>query len=132
MLLLTDPKAVATVVGQDSPNLKRGAFRDFLTIINSNENVRCEIEKLSEHEKICRFKNGSTIEFVSYANAQDARSGKRKYLFVNEAKLQNSEKETAFSSFNDVVLQKSLRITLRGAKPKILLVLFSPSVLVLV
>ena len=39
----------------------------------------------NKSENTWRAKNGSLVEFKSYDNAQDAKSGKRDYLFVNEA-----------------------------------------------
>ncbi len=43
------------------------------------------IKKFNKTDRIFEFYNGTVIEFKSYDNAQDAKSGKRDYLFVNEA-----------------------------------------------
>lgn len=75
---------VITVVGQDIPNLKKGAYRDAEVIYN-NTPVKKYIEAWNKTDRIIYFKNGSIIEFNSYSNEQDAKSGKRDYLFVNEA-----------------------------------------------
>ena len=77
--------ATFTVVGQDIPNLKVGALRDAIDIHNSNPIFKQELHNYNRSERIFTFKNGSTIEFNSYDNEQDAKSGKRDYLFVNEA-----------------------------------------------
>lgn len=87
-LLLTtaiqEARAVITVVGQDLPNLKVGALRDTQNIIAGSEFLTSFfVENRSEHS--FRGRNGSLIEFKSYDGAQDAKSGKRDYLFVNEA-----------------------------------------------
>ncbi|MGZ3755498.1 MAG: terminase large subunit [Mucilaginibacter sp.] len=79
------PNQVITVVGQDIPNLKAGALRDALAILQSSDLINSMIKKHNKTERIFEFHNGSLIEFKSYANAQDAKSGKRDYLFVNEA-----------------------------------------------
>ena len=79
------PKITITVAGQDMPNLKVGAIRDFETILNSNPFFMHFIEKANMSDKVWYLHNGSKIEFKSYDNEQDARNGKREYLFVNEA-----------------------------------------------
>ena len=76
--------AVITVCGQDLPNLKVGALRDAKTIINASEWMQ-QFFKVNESGSFITGVNGSVIEFKSYENAQDAKSGKRDYLFINEA-----------------------------------------------
>lgn len=80
-----EPNSIITVVGQDIPNLKVGAYRDAKTIMSTNDLVAEFYPTVNEGERIIKCKNGSIIEFKSYADAQDAKSGKRDYLFVNEA-----------------------------------------------
>jgi len=94
MLLLKSaerPNTRITVAGQDMPNLKVGAIRDFQTILNSNELFSMLILKVNMSDKTWHLNNGSIIEFKSYDNEQDARNGKRDYLFVNEANGINYE-----------------------------------------
>lgn len=76
---------IITVVGQDIPNLKKGAYRDAKTIRNSSPELLVWFPKVNEGERLFQCINGSVIEFTSYKDAQDAKSGKRDYLFVNEA-----------------------------------------------
>ena len=76
---------IITVVGQDIPNLKKGAYRDAKTIRNSSPELLVWFPKINEGERLFQCINGSVIEFTSYKDAQDAKSGKRDYLFVNEA-----------------------------------------------
>lgn len=76
---------VITVVGQDIPNLKAGALRDALSIYNKSDQLKSVVKNYNKTDRIFEFYNGSIIEFKSYANAQDAKSGKRDYLFINEA-----------------------------------------------
>ena len=78
-------KLVITVVGQDIPNLKAGALRDAATIYSSSETLSSMVKSYNKTDRLFEFHNGSLIEFKSYDNAQDAKSGKRDYLFVNEA-----------------------------------------------
>ena len=79
------PNQVCTVVGQDIPNLKAGALRDALDIYSSSEALRTLIASYNSQDRIFKFINGSLMEFKSYDGPQDAKSGKRDYLFVNEA-----------------------------------------------
>ncbi len=78
-------KQVITVVGQDIPNLKAGALRDAQNIYDSSPVLQSAIKSYNKTDRIFEFLNGTIIEFKSYENAQDAKSGKRDYLFVNEA-----------------------------------------------
>lgn len=80
-----DPGSIITVVGQDIPNLKVGAYRDAKTIMGAYDIMPSVYPTINEGERIIKCVNGSIIEFKSYADAQDAKSGKRDYLFINEA-----------------------------------------------
>ncbi|HZX58864.1 MAG TPA: phage terminase large subunit, partial [Mucilaginibacter sp.] len=80
-----NPKQVITVVGQDIPNLKAGALRDASEICGSSKLLKASVRSYNKSERIFEFNNSSLIEFKSYSDAQDAKSGKRDYLFVNEA-----------------------------------------------
>lgn len=84
-LAMAEARQVITVVGQDIPNLKVGAYRDAKTILESSALLRMWFPTINEGERIIKCVNGSLIEFKSYADAQDAKSGKRDYLFINEA-----------------------------------------------
>ena len=84
-LAMTDIGSIITVVGQDIPNLKVGAYRDAKTILAGSERLQAAFPVINEGERIIKCINGSIIEFKSYADAQDAKSGKRDYLFINEA-----------------------------------------------
>ena len=82
-----NPGEVITVAGQDIPNLRVGAYRDAENVIAS-EPVLAEWYPSELHNKSNRtFKcvNGTIIEFNSYSDEQDAKSGKRDRLFINEA-----------------------------------------------
>jgi phage terminase large subunit len=78
-------KQIITVVGQDIPNLKAGALRDAQNIVAQFPQLKQLIKNYNKTDRIFEFYNGSIIEFKSYANPQDAKSGKRDYLFINEA-----------------------------------------------
>ncbi len=79
------PGITVTVVGQDVPNLKSGAMKDLRTILAHGKHLEAYIKSVNNTDRIYKFHNGSELEFKSYDNEQDARSGKRDYLFINEA-----------------------------------------------
>ncbi len=79
------PKQVITIVGQDIPNLKAGALRDAQTIYHESATLKAQVKNFNKTDRIFEFHNGSIMEFKSYTDAQDAKSGKRDYLFINEA-----------------------------------------------
>lgn len=84
-ILAATEKSVITVVGQDIPNLKAGAMRDAMEIQNSCDTISGSVQNFNKTDRIFAFENGSIIEFKSYKDGQDAKSGKRDYLFMNEA-----------------------------------------------
>lgn len=85
VLAIQQKGIVITVVGQDIPNLKKGAYRDAKRIWADSPTYRAWFGKPNESDRIFTAANGSIIEFTSYQDEQDAKSGKRDYLFVNEA-----------------------------------------------
>lgn len=80
-------QCVITVVGQDIPNLKKGSLRDFQTTIlpDMHESFRHNFDNFNKSDRIYTLPNGSIIEFTSFSDYQDAKNGKRDYLFINEA-----------------------------------------------
>jgi phage terminase large subunit len=95
---------VITIVGQDIPNLKAGALRDALKIWSDSAQVAACIKSYNKSERVFEFNNGTIIEFKSYDDAQDAKSGKRDYLFINEAN------GIDFQIYNELVLRTRNRI----------------------
>lgn len=79
-----EPGSISTIAGQDLPNLKVGAIRDANDIVRASPVLQEVIESYNKSDFTYYFKNGSIIEFKSYSDEQDAKSGKRDYLFVNE------------------------------------------------
>jgi len=81
----TEKNKVITVVGQDLPNLKKGAIRDARAYCESVPFFQQQISQYNKSEHTYTFETGSIIEFTSYDDEQDARSGKRTHCFINEA-----------------------------------------------
>lgn len=83
---LIEKKRIALVVGQDIPNLKAGALRDFQErILFANPWMHNFIQSYNKTDRRYTFKNGSILEFKSFKDEQDAHSGKRDIAFFNEA-----------------------------------------------
>ncbi|ASU33149.1 PBSX family phage terminase large subunit [Mucilaginibacter xinganensis] len=95
---------VITVVGQDIPNLKSGALRDALNIFYGWPELQLMVKSYNRTDRIFEFYNGTIVEFKSYENAQDAKSGKRDYLFVNEAN------GISFDVYTELALRTRLKI----------------------
>lgn len=95
---ILEPNIITTVVGGDIPDLKSGALRDAKMIVASSDYVRGHITQFNATDRVYYFRNGSVMEFKSYQDEFDARSGKRRYLYINEA--QNVSVEV-FNELND-------------------------------
>ncbi|RLI35948.1 hypothetical protein DRO66_06560 [Candidatus Bathyarchaeota archaeon] len=101
---------VITVVGQDVPNLKVGAIRTFEMVLSDSPFLASFLDpKPNKTDKTWKFNNGSIIEFKSFDDEQDAKGGRRDYLFVNEAngisyaiydQLQVRTKQQVFIDYN--------------------------------
>lgn len=91
-----DPEVI-TVIAEDVPNLKSGAYRDAKNIWADSEMIRGWWPYLNETDRIFKSITGSVIEFKSFQDEFDARSGKRDRAFFNEA---NSIKYGIFEQIN--------------------------------
>lgn len=83
-MAMNEPDLVVTIVGQDIPNLKKGAYRDAKIILNQSPILQVWFPYINESERVIRCINGSVLEFTSFKDEQDAKSGKRDVLFINE------------------------------------------------
>ncbi len=83
-MAMDEPEMVITIVGQDIPNLKKGAYRDAKSILSRSPVLRSWFPYINESERVIRCLNGSVLEFTSFKDEQDAKSGKRDVLFINE------------------------------------------------
>ena len=76
---------IITILSESVPNLKKGAWRTARTILTNNEILQRYVSDVNEGDRIIRFKSGWVMEFISVIDEQNAKQGKRQYLFVNEA-----------------------------------------------
>lgn len=72
------------VVGRSIPNLKVGAMTDAETILASSPELQSCVKSFNKTDRIYYFHSGSQIQFKSFLDYQDAKSGKRDYTFFNE------------------------------------------------
>lgn len=84
-LALSTPKVRISIVSHSLPHIKRGALRDFKTIMD-DWNLWDE-DDFSRTDRIYTFKNGSYIELFGLEDADKAKGPARDILFVNEANL---------------------------------------------
>lgn len=96
LLLLIDlaqsskDKILISVVSESFPHLKRGAIRDFLSIMQ--EHGYYKENNWNRTDYIYTFETGNKIEFFSADQPTKVRGPRRDYLFINEAN--NIEHET--------------------------------------
>jgi phage terminase large subunit len=75
---------VFTVLSESVPNSKKGAYRVFESIA-TNPWVSKNIAHWDRGGRVITFKTGWILEFLGATDEQNAKQGKRQYLFVNEA-----------------------------------------------
>ena len=76
---------IMTVLSESVPNAKKGAWRVAKSIILNNEQLSSHVKDVNDGDRIIYFKSGWIMEFVGATDEQNAKQGKRQYLFVNEA-----------------------------------------------
>jgi phage terminase large subunit len=72
-----------SVVSESFPHLKRGAIRDFISIMQEHDYFR--EKNWNKTDYIYRFDTGSIIEFFSADQPGKVRGPRRDILFINEA-----------------------------------------------
>lgn len=82
---LSEKQTVTTVVGQDIPALRKGAYRDAKHIIYGDKHLAASVADHNKSERKITFVTGSVLEFDSFSDPEDAKHGKRDYCFLNEA-----------------------------------------------
>lgn len=74
-----------TVLSESVPNAKKGAWRTAQSILKDNDILQRYVQYVNEGDRIIYFKTGWVMEFLGATDEQNAKQGKRQYLFVNEA-----------------------------------------------
>jgi len=107
----TYPNKVISVVSESYPHLKRGAMRDFLSIMESQHNF--QDNRWNKTESVYTFETGSIIEFFGVESWEKVKGARRDVLFINEAnhityetftQMEVRTKETIFLDWNPEAL----------------------------
>ncbi len=103
---------LTSIVSESFPHLRRGAMRDFLSIMQSTDKRGHYLFRDRNWDKtnsIYTFESGSKIEFFSVDQPEKVRGARRDRLFINEAnnipfkafeELEVRTKEYIFIDFN--------------------------------
>lgn len=81
---------IITVVSESVPNSKKGAYRVFQSLVNNNAYIQSRIKEWNQSDRTITFKPTEPgkpcwiMEFVGTTDEQNAKQGKRQYLFFNE------------------------------------------------
>lgn len=75
---------VATIVSESIPNSKKGPYLIAQSIMNDLW-VQSNIVDWNRTDRVITFRSGFRMEFTSYVDEQQAKQGKRRYSFFNEA-----------------------------------------------
>lgn len=84
-LAVNKPKTRISIVSHSLPHIKRGAYRDFVEIMD--DWGLWDDSQFSYTEFVYTFKNGSYIELFGLEDPGKARGPGRDILFINEANL---------------------------------------------
>lgn len=76
---------IITILNESVPNAKKGAYRIAKAIYNNNEKLQDYVVDWNNGDRVITFSTGWIMEFVGATDEQNAKQGKRQYLFVNEA-----------------------------------------------
>jgi len=79
----THEKEVISVVSESFPHLKRGAIRDFISIMTKHRYF--ESKRWNRTDYVYTFETGSILEFFSADQPGKVRGPRRDALFINEA-----------------------------------------------
>ena len=79
---VAEPKSEISIVAETIPQLRRGALRDFLKIMDLIGMY--DDSRFNKSSLVYTFSNGSYIEFFSADMSQKLRGARRDVLFVNE------------------------------------------------
>lgn len=76
---------IISILSESIPNLKKGAYRTFKSIASIADGFMQYVSDWNEGDRVITFKTGWVVEFIGATDVQNAKQGKRQYLFVNEA-----------------------------------------------
>lgn len=100
----TIPNLSISVVSETMPHLRKGAIRDFISILKMTG--RFEEKYWHKTNSVYALPNNSFIEFFSLESADRARGPRRKILYMNEANL------NSFEMFYDLLIRTEQEVWL--------------------
>lgn len=77
--------AIATILSGSVPDSKKGAYRVFKSLYANNKTLQYHVIDWNDTDRVVTFRRGWILEFIGATTEQNAKQGKRQYLFVNEA-----------------------------------------------
>jgi phage terminase large subunit len=94
----THQDEIISVVSESFPHLKRGAIRDFINIMTTQEYF--VDERWNKSDYIYTFETGSKIEFFSADQVGKVRGPRRDVLFINEANNIGTSDEEGYNIYS--------------------------------
>ena len=98
------PLLEISVVAESIPHLRRGALKDFLTIMKTTN--RYFDERFNKSLLRYEFGNGSYIEFFSADDSSKLRGARRDILYINECN------NVTFESYNELAIRTKREVFL--------------------
>lgn len=99
-----NPGDVTSVVSESFPHLKRGAIRDFISIMQTQNYYKDS--RWNRSDFTYKFETGAILEFFSVDQPAKTRGPRRKRLFINEAN------NTPFETFEQLEIRTTDEIFL--------------------
>lgn len=99
-----NPGDVTSVVSESFPHLKRGAIRDFISIMQTQNYYKDS--RWNRSDFTYQFETGAILEFFSVDQPAKTRGPRRKRLFINEAN------NTPFETFEQLEIRTTDEIFL--------------------
>lgn len=76
---------IISILSESVPNSRKGAYRYAKSIYGDNTFLHSQVVNWNEGDRTVTFRSGWVIEFLGAIDEQNAKQGRRQYLFVNEA-----------------------------------------------
>jgi phage terminase large subunit len=92
---------IRIIIGWDMPHMKRGCIADMLRIFALYPEAQKQLKSYNQQETKFYFRSGSTIQFASFANEQDAKMTDIQDFYMNECNFVKN----GFGIFNQMQMQ---------------------------
>ena len=92
---------IRVIIGWDMPHMKRGCIADMLRLFDLYPEAKNELKFYNQQETKLYFKSGSTIQYASFQNEQDAKMTDIEDFYMNECNLIKN----GFGIYNQMKMQ---------------------------